>query len=1135
MLNALGLGLILTMRDYASMPAGRIQRALLGLDETARQFSYRFIVAMYQAREGMDMMATGTVALLAPFGILASSFETQSKLYQVVAQGLTDINLLLDKSLEISNKYAGITRANFMEAAYWIRSGMYWLSDEEVAKFAANATIVAKATRADTEEMANLFATAHGIFKDLYRDMSDEQFMNMFAGGLTEAVRAFKTEGHQMVLAFNDLNADASAVLYNMEEQLAALGLLQQTMPGSRAGTRLRAFVQGAIEAAQEFNYPITDAEGHLLNIADLVDRIKKDFVKIPEGFDITKYETIEDAMKAIEISSGAQVKNIYALRKAFGSREAFSVLQLLWNRTDQLREMQEIVRNGMMQGMTVAERMAYIIDQGIGERLQILQQRVHNFFELITEAIQGPAKAVIDFASSFMILAQNFIKTNPTIVKLTFSIVTLTGALLFLAGVIWTVIGIQKLMSSTMYLAIQRTFQMIQGMKLLFTTFTPIILAISALYLAYKSNFAGIRDILDSIGNRMKQFAYNTVMVIRGLWQLVTSLNNLRYGYISAELKSMLESLGLWDFVKHLFMGYVRIKIFLTNFVTSIENTFEIIKAIVTPMIDIIYTIFKPIISLIMLAGRAFGFLGESVTESDVEKFRLFGKVLGSILGPLVAFKSIGWIFNSIKTVQNFFAAQRLNWQKILTNVLTPIKIKKLTGEAKKAYKEVLWALDEMQNRTMSQATRRSMKALIYHHVKKYDLQDFFPEIAEQMKKMSTKTKVPAQTIRKSFWQNFIGYIFTIPSNIVKLMQNTTKRIQDSAKFIQQFGIQKGISTLIKNIIQSANVQKLKNFSKQVLKWLITPFSNLWKFTVRFFDASERIIRAIERFVIDLYKAFVDLIKAVFNFAKVFLKAMIPVFKQFGMWIWRSIVSLAKFSFEIGKTIIKDFIQLVKWIGIAIVKLAIFAGRTIMAAVTSLVNLGIALGQAVAGFIAMALSLGPVLLITLAVIALGLAVYLLWKNWDKVVQKFNEFKEGIIKSPLIQKIIEIGKYIKDHIVDPIIKALEAVAKFLGLDTRSEFYGGPNGTGASPIPTTNRQRVKLPTEEPINFIAPYAAGQNDNLLQQLQDMQRYINVANQMRSENVVYVQLDGKTVAQAIANRVDNQNRRRVYDNIPK
>jgi hypothetical protein len=48
-------------------------------------------------------------------------------------------------------------------------------------------------------------------------------------------------------------------------------------------------------------------------------------------------------------------------------------------------------------------------------------------------------------------------------------------------------------------------------------------------------------------------------------------------------------------------------------------------------------------------------------------------------------------------------------------------------------------------------------------------------------------------------------------------------------------------------------------------------------------------------------------------------------------------------------------------------------------------------------------------------------------------------------------------------------------------------------------------------------------------------MQRYINVANQMRSENVVYVQLDGKTVAQAIANRVDNQNRRRVYDNIPK
>ncbi|HEY8400592.1 MAG TPA: phage tail tape measure protein, partial [Cytophagaceae bacterium] len=851
MLNALGLGIILTMRDYASMPAGRVQRALLGLDNTARQFSYRFIESMYHVREGMNMMASGIVTLLAPMGILRSSFATYEKLQHVISQGLENVNVILEESLKLSNEFADITRANFMEAAYWIRSGLYWLSDEDVAKFTRNALIVAKATRASAEEMAQLFVTGYGIFKDLYKEMSDAEFIDMFAGGLTEAVRAFNTEGHQMVLAFNDLNADASAVLYNLEEQLAALGLLQQTMPGHRAGTRLRAFVQGAVEAAMEFNYPIVDAEGHLMSIADLIDRLKKDFKDI------------------------ANVQNIYALRKAFGSREAFSVLQLFWEKTDQLREMQEIVRQGMIKGMSVAEHMAYIIDRTLGQQLKILRQRIHNLNELIAEHMEGPAVAVVNLANKFMLLAQNIVKANRFLVRFAFTMTTLLGVSLVLAGAIRIFFGYIGLIRSSLFLLTKRSAEFAATLLKVSKIFGPLIAAAATFYAAYQANFLGIRDFIVSVIESLNQLWYRVVLVIRGFWELASSLTELRYGRISAETKWLLESLGLWDFVKDLFMIYVRVVNFLNSFYQGFKSTMEKIKAVVVPMLEVIRAVFTPIIKIVEVAAKALGLISDSVSQTDVEMLNLLGRALGAIIGPLLALKGIKIVGSSFMGAIEFFRSIERTRLERLNKVLLPLTTRNLSKDAKKALKELLkmkQEYDELLASGMDPQSQimKALRASMRYRIQKAGLGQFFPDLIKQANKEANKeiAKMAGKPQKTSIFSRFLNVLFAIPKGFLNRINIWTKSITNATKYIQEHGLRKSLQTLFANLGKTKPVTAIKGFADSIRKSLKSAFTfikNLPNTIVRGF-------KGIFNYVKSLTVAVFNLAKAILNFVRVIL-----------------------------------------------------------------------------------------------------------------------------------------------------------------------------------------------------------------------------------------------------------------------
>ena len=157
------------------------------------------------AKAGTAMQAAGTQITGAVLAPVEAAFETRRALGELASLGVTDLDALESAARSFSDQWSGTTKADFISAAYDIKSGISSLSDEGVAKFTGLAALTAKATKATAAEMTSLFAAGYGIYKNYYDDLSDIQFGEMFSAGIAESVRAFKTSGSGMAQSIQSL------------------------------------------------------------------------------------------------------------------------------------------------------------------------------------------------------------------------------------------------------------------------------------------------------------------------------------------------------------------------------------------------------------------------------------------------------------------------------------------------------------------------------------------------------------------------------------------------------------------------------------------------------------------------------------------------------------------------------------------------------------------------------------------------------------------------------------------------------------------------------------------------------------------------------------------------------------------
>ncbi len=464
------------------------------------------------------MLGVGT-AMMGFAGLTVMSTNATTKaLGEMASLGFRDLKSLERASKEFSNQFAGITKSDFIAAAYDIKSGIASLSDTAVGEFTKIAALTAKATKATVADMTSLFATGYGIFKDYYGDLSDFEFGELFSGGIATAVRAFKTTGPEMAAAISNIGAMATSALIPLEEQLSVLGMLQATMSGSEAGTRYRAFIKSAAEAGEKLGISFVDANKNLLPIPNILERIRG------------KYGETVDAIEKME------------LMKAFGRIEALTVVDLLMPKIDALKGNISDLGSAMQGGTATTLEMATAMNVDLGAVFGLLKQRVHNTFEVLGKAILPVVIPAINAVSRLATVFQKWTESHPQLLKLGMSVALIGGTLLGVVGGLALFGGMLQL-SMAGIIGLAASLGIGTASSLTFTTalgglagalwatmapIFPVIAAVSLLCFAWKSNFLGLRDTTKAVWAALSPLfssIKNTITIVKNV--IVTSFGS--------------------------------------------------------------------------------------------------------------------------------------------------------------------------------------------------------------------------------------------------------------------------------------------------------------------------------------------------------------------------------------------------------------------------------------------------------------------------------------------------------------------------------------------------------------------------------------------------------------------------------
>ena len=409
------LSLIMNMVDNLSGPmasvASRVGANTSKMDALGATFGN-------VAKSGAVMQEMGsqiTGAVLAP---VEATFETRRAIGELSSLGVKDLEAVENAARSFSDQWAGTTKADFIGAAYDIKSGIATLSDEGVAQFTELSGLTAKATKSTIGEMTSLFATGYGIYKGYYDDLTDLEFGEMFSAGIARSVQQFKTDGSQMASAIQTLGASATTSNVPLEEQLSILGMLQATMSGSEAGTKYKAFLRSATKGGEALGLSFTDANNQLLSMPEILDLLRG------------KFGETMDAAEKME------------LQKAFGDTEAVALIDLLYSKTGDLQGSILDMYDALGSGTGVATEMANAINEAEPERFERLTQRIQNVKESIGNSLLPTINDLMSAGENVLTKVGSWIEENQELVKIIMLVVLAIGGFLTIAGTTAAVVG---------------------------------------------------------------------------------------------------------------------------------------------------------------------------------------------------------------------------------------------------------------------------------------------------------------------------------------------------------------------------------------------------------------------------------------------------------------------------------------------------------------------------------------------------------------------------------------------------------------------------------------------------------------------------------------------------------------------
>ena len=409
------LSLIMNMIDNLTGPMAGVTSSVNG---TVSKLQKANAALGNMAKTGAVMQEVGSQITGAVLSPVEATFETRRAIGELASLGVKDLGVVEDAARQFSDQWAGTTKADFIAAAYDIKSGIATLSDEGVAEFTGLAALTAKATKSTAAEMTSLFATGYGIYKGYYDDMSDIEFGEMFSAGIAKSVQQFKTTGSEMASSIESLGASATNANVPLEEQLTILGMLQGTMSGSEAGTKYAAFIGAAAKGGDALGLSFLDANNQLKSMPEILDQLRG------------KYGETIDAMEKQEIA------------EAFGTDEAVDLIDLLYNKCGDLQGNILTMYDALGSGTGVATEMANAINETEPERFERLTQRIQNVKESIGNSLLPTINDLMSTGEQVLTKVGSWVEENQEFVRVIMLVVLAIGGFLTIAGTVIAVVS---------------------------------------------------------------------------------------------------------------------------------------------------------------------------------------------------------------------------------------------------------------------------------------------------------------------------------------------------------------------------------------------------------------------------------------------------------------------------------------------------------------------------------------------------------------------------------------------------------------------------------------------------------------------------------------------------------------------
>ncbi|MFC6977599.1 phage tail tape measure protein [Microbulbifer taiwanensis] len=390
--------------DKASGPLGK-------LDAQMQKLTVRTAKGMAGIAAGAAGLFTTGYALR---GMLGPAIEMDRAIGEVRSLRVKEeaMDHLVKRARAFSNRY-GEAADEIVRSSYRIQSAVQGIEGNQLGDIAYLTAMLAKGTKAESEIVSAFVGQTFNIFEDQAKAMGKVAFAEQVVGKTAAAVRLFNTDGVQMVEALKNLGKTAEIANIPLEEQLAVLGFLQNTMQmGSRAGTSYVAFLQSIAKAEDVLGTTLTNDQGRALPVLEIIDRIKA------------------------KLGDLGTAGNTDLLQKAFGKR-GMSMVLAMSNASGTLSgNIEELTKLGRQQGLRDLEMMA----SAIADPWEKAHHAVRNSRAVFGTFINDALKPLLGWVTDSAVTTQRWMDLFPNVTRVvaytTLGIIGLIGAVSLLAVV---------------------------------------------------------------------------------------------------------------------------------------------------------------------------------------------------------------------------------------------------------------------------------------------------------------------------------------------------------------------------------------------------------------------------------------------------------------------------------------------------------------------------------------------------------------------------------------------------------------------------------------------------------------------------------------------------------------------------